>query len=51
MYPTPQIPRSALTAGTSLRGPALMYEFSATTIVPPGARVEVDPWGDLILKV
>ncbi len=51
MYPTPQIPRSALTAGTSLRGPALMYEFSATTIVPPGARVEIDPWGDLILKV
>jgi len=50
-HPTPQIPRDDLPAGTDLRGPALIHEFSATTVVPPDARVDVGHWGDLLITL
>lgn len=46
-----QIPRRELGAGRHLRGPVLIHEFSATTIVPPDAEVEVGPYGDLLISV
>ena len=50
-HPAPQIPRGDLPAGGSLRGPALIHEFSATTVVPPDAEVSVGPWGDLLITL
>jgi len=46
-----QIPRDELRPGQHLRGPVLIHEFSATTIVPPDAVVEVGPYGDLLMSV
>lgn len=46
-----QIPRHGLSAGRHLRGPILIHEFSATTIVPPDADVEVGSHGDLLISV
>ncbi|HSR40815.1 MAG TPA: hydantoinase/oxoprolinase family protein, partial [Longimicrobiales bacterium] len=38
-----RIRREALRAGHSLRGPAVVQEYSATTWLPPGWTLEVDP--------
>lgn len=46
-----QIPRESLKVGQHLRGPALIHEFSATTIIPPDADMEVGPFGDLLISV
>ncbi len=50
-HAAPQVPRAILGPGDHLRGPVLIHEFSATTVVPPGDEVEVGPWGDLIIRV
>lgn len=41
--------REALHAGTRLDGPCLIEERASTTVVTPSARVEVDPFGCLII--
>jgi N-methylhydantoinase A len=41
--------RSDLRAGHVLEGPAIIQEYSATTWLPPGWRMEVDGWGTLHL--
>lgn len=43
----PAFARERLRAGATLRGPALLLEYSATTWVPPGASLRVDPWGNV----
>ena len=50
-FPAPQIHRESLVAGERLRGPAIIHEFSATTVVPPDADVEVGPFGDLLISI
>ncbi|MGH9392597.1 MAG: hypothetical protein ACRD1E_00365 [Terriglobales bacterium] len=42
--------RERLRAGDRFRGPAVVTEYSATTVVPPGWRARVDGWGNLILE-
>ena len=42
--------RDAFSRGNRFRGPALVCEFSATTVVPPGWECRVDEWGNLVLK-
>ena len=42
--------RSDLLAGDALYGPAIVSEYSATTIVPPGWRLEVNELGQLLLE-
>jgi N-methylhydantoinase A len=42
--------RAHLPAGTALKGPAIITEFSATTVVPPGWRCRVHPTGHLELR-
>jgi N-methylhydantoinase A len=42
--------RARLRAGNRFAGPAVVMEYSATTIVPPGRVVEVDEWGSLIIR-
>jgi N-methylhydantoinase A len=42
--------RRDLRAGHALEGPLIVQEYSATTWVPPGWRLEVDGWGTLHLQ-
>jgi N-methylhydantoinase A len=46
---TPVYSRDKLGAGARLAGPAIVTEYSSTTLVPPGRKVEVDPWLNLII--
>lgn len=41
--------REELASGNKLKGPAIVTEYSATTLVPPGASAEVDSFGNLIV--
>ena len=43
--------RDLLRAGDRFRGPALISEFSATTVLPPGWSCRVDKRGNLICEV
>lgn len=42
--------RSRLLAGNRIPGPAIVTEYSATTLIPPGWSGDVDPNGNLILE-
>ena len=46
---TPHYDRANLRAGHTLGGPAVVTEASSTTVVPPGARLTVDPYGFMIV--
>jgi len=41
--------REALAFGHVVRGPAIIGEYSSTTLVPPECRCEVDAFGNLVL--
>jgi N-methylhydantoinase A len=48
-----QIPvyaRDDLGSGAGLTGPAIITEYSSTTLIPPGFNVEVDSWLNLIIS-
>jgi len=45
-----RVQREALRAGHRLEGPVVVQEYSGTTWVPPGWRLEVDGWGCLHLS-
>jgi N-methylhydantoinase A len=49
-YPTPIYAREGLSPGARLRGPAVIVEYSSTTLVPPDFACEVDKHLNLILK-
>ncbi len=42
--------RDRLDIGTSVAGPAIVEQFDATTVIPPGWRASVDARGNLILE-
>jgi N-methylhydantoinase A len=42
--------RDQLGPGSTLAGPAIVDEFGATTVVPPGWTARVDDLGDLVLE-
>ncbi|MCB9833393.1 MAG: hydantoinase/oxoprolinase family protein [Planctomycetes bacterium] len=42
--------REDLGSGQELRGPAVIVEYSATTVLPPGHRLEVDRRGALVIR-
>jgi N-methylhydantoinase A len=42
--------RERLEAGARLVGPAVIFEYSSTTVVPPDFTCEVDKYLNLILK-
>ena len=50
-YKTAILPRESLKQGKSYRGPAIVTEYSATTVVPPRLRFKVDKAGTLIIRV
>jgi N-methylhydantoinase A len=43
--------RDELSTGVQLRAPCIVTEYSSTTLIPPGARGEVDGYGNLIIQV
>jgi N-methylhydantoinase A len=49
-HETPVFDRAALPTATTLTGPAVIDEMSATTLLPPGWRLTVDPAGNLLLE-
>ncbi len=48
--PTDFYRREALRPGNEIEGPAIITEFSATTVVPPHFRATVDTYRNLILQ-
>jgi N-methylhydantoinase A len=40
--------REALAPGTCLDGPAIIVQYDTTTFVPPGYRLSVDEWLNLV---
>ncbi len=47
---TPHYERSGLVSKQSYRGPAIVVEYGATTVVPPGFGFRVDDSGSLIIE-
>jgi N-methylhydantoinase A len=41
--------REELGTGAKLRGPAIVAEYSSTTLIPSGRTVEIDPWSNMII--
>jgi N-methylhydantoinase A len=48
---TPVYERDALAAGCSIKGPAIVEQMDATTVVPPGATVRCDKLGYLHMEL
>lgn len=48
---TPVFDRKLLMPGNALTGPAIVHEYSATTVVPTGCRATVDEYSNLIVEV
>jgi N-methylhydantoinase A len=47
---TPVYDRYALLPGDELKGPAIIEERESTFVVGPGAQVEVDEYGSLVVQ-
>jgi N-methylhydantoinase A len=43
--------RSDLAPGRSLKGPAVITEYSATTVIPPDKRFQIDAAGNLLITI
>src|SRR5688572_19507778 len=48
-YKTSVYDRSTLRHGHRIKGPAIVGEYSSTTLVPPDYVCDVDAWGNLVL--
>src|SRR5262249_51565578 len=48
---TPVYEREQLPCGFQFVGPAIIEQVDATTVVPPGARAEVDKYLNIIIRV
>ncbi len=48
-WPTTVLTRDNLPPGTTLAGPAVVEEATATTVVPPGCSLSVDRYGSLLI--
>jgi 5-oxoprolinase (ATP-hydrolysing) len=49
--PTPVYDRYALTPGTVIKGPAIIEEREATTVIPPRDHVSIDDVGNLRISI
>ena len=43
--------RDLLISGDAFAGPALITEYSSTTVLPPDCRVRVDEYANLVIEV
>jgi len=48
---TPVFQRDELTRGAQITGPAIVEQVDSTTVVPPGARAEIDEWLNIRIHV
>jgi N-methylhydantoinase A len=48
---TAVLDRNLLQPGNAFAGPAILHEYSATTVVPPECRAKVDSYSNLIIEV
>jgi N-methylhydantoinase A len=48
---TPIFDRARLAPGNLLGGPAIVHEYSATTVIPPGCMAEVDEYSNIVISV
>lgn len=48
---TPIYDRSAIPAGASFDGPAVIDQLDATTLVPPDARAQIDEWLTILIHL
>jgi N-methylhydantoinase A len=48
---TPVLERGDLVAGRRMRGPAVITEYSATTVIPPGKQFWTDASENLLIKI
>ena len=48
---TPIYARERLRGGDRVSGPALVIEYSSTTVLPPGCNLRVDGYGVLVIDV
>jgi len=48
---TPVLERGDLVPGRSMRGPAVITEYSATTVIPPGKKFWVDASENLVIQI
>jgi N-methylhydantoinase A len=46
----PVFTRNELTPGSGIKGPAIITEYSSTTLIPRSFRVEVDRWSNLAIE-
>ncbi len=47
---TPVLSREGLPSDFA-PGPMIVEDYDATTVVPPGAKVRLDEWGDIVIEV
>jgi 5-oxoprolinase (ATP-hydrolysing) len=47
--PTPFYERDLLRAGDRIEGPAVIEQYDATTVVPPGLAAEIDRFGNIVI--
>jgi len=43
--------RDLLSPGNRFEGPAIVHEYSATTVVLPECRVQVDAYSNLVIEI
>jgi N-methylhydantoinase A len=48
---TPVFERGDLVPGRAMRGPAVITEYSATTVIPPGKKLWVDASENLVIEI
>ncbi|MFZ0635225.1 MAG: hydantoinase/oxoprolinase family protein [Candidatus Acidiferrales bacterium] len=51
VHSSPVYDRSRLAPGDRFAGPAIVTEYSATSVIPPLCRVQVDQWSNLVIEV
>jgi N-methylhydantoinase A/oxoprolinase/acetone carboxylase beta subunit len=51
MVPTRVIRRESLAPGDQLAGPVIIQELSSATVLPPGALLQVDLHGNLLISL
>lgn len=50
-YDTPVLTNRGQLQGKEIRGPAIIEEYDATTVVPPGATAALDKWGNIVIDL
>jgi N-methylhydantoinase A len=48
---TPVFERNKIPENQKIRGPAVITEYSATTVIPPGKRFHLDRAGNLMIEI